>query len=298
MTFHEVHLRVKMSEARCPGSCGELMQGWILGSEKLISCPINWYSTVAIENGKSNRFPDRPHMRTALRKTLKHLEIPEKFSDTLTIRHQSTLPVAKGMASSTADIAATILATARHFDYQISDHEIAKICTDIEPTDSTIFNKITLFDHNLGTTHAQFDWVPELDILILENHESLETSAYHRMDRESILRCHEAQLSRAYKLFHAGMSEKNLQKIGDAASMSAIASQSILEKKNFDGLLKFVEKYQLLGLNVAHSGTVIGLLLDKHKSDLEEIQAEFCHSSIARHYPKQHHAKLIAGGVE
>ncbi|MBC8832016.1 propanediol utilization protein, partial [Escherichia coli] len=27
-------------KARCPASCGELLQGWILGGEKLISYPI------------------------------------------------------------------------------------------------------------------------------------------------------------------------------------------------------------------------------------------------------------------
>ena len=34
---------------KCPASCGELMQGWIEGSEKLISYPINWYSEVVVE---------------------------------------------------------------------------------------------------------------------------------------------------------------------------------------------------------------------------------------------------------
>ncbi len=237
-------------------------------------------------------------MRTALRKTLKHLEIPDKFSDTLAIRHQSTLPVAKGMASSTADIAATILATARHFDHPISEHEIAQICTQIEPTDSTVFSNITLFDHHIGTAHAQFDWTPDLSLLILENNELLETSVYHRLEREPLLRHHEEQLSQAYALFCAGMTEQDLQKIGDATLMSAIASQSILEKKDFIGLLKFVEKHQLVGLNVAHSGTVIGLLIDCNRSDWEHIQADFCRSPLAESYPIQHHAKLIAGGVE
>ncbi|MCQ7723631.1 GHMP kinase, partial [Salmonella enterica] len=37
-----------MAVAQCPASCGELIQGWILGSEKLVSCPVDWYSTVAV----------------------------------------------------------------------------------------------------------------------------------------------------------------------------------------------------------------------------------------------------------
>ena len=38
-----------MAEAHCPASCGELLQGWILVSEKLVSCPINWHSYVSVE---------------------------------------------------------------------------------------------------------------------------------------------------------------------------------------------------------------------------------------------------------
>ncbi|EFS03541.1 propanediol utilization protein PduX, partial [Listeria seeligeri FSL S4-171] len=37
-------------KAKCPASCGELLQGWIEGSEKLISYPINWFSEVTLSD--------------------------------------------------------------------------------------------------------------------------------------------------------------------------------------------------------------------------------------------------------
>lgn len=41
-----------MAVAQCPASCGELIQGWILGGEKLVSCPVDWYSTVEATAGQ------------------------------------------------------------------------------------------------------------------------------------------------------------------------------------------------------------------------------------------------------
>lgn len=68
----------------------------------------------------------------------------------VSLQVKSTIPVAKGMASSTADIAATIGATAKWLNKSISEAEIAKLCLQLEPTDSTIFESLTLFDHLRG----------------------------------------------------------------------------------------------------------------------------------------------------
>lgn len=286
-----------MSVAHCPGSCGELLQGWILGSEKLISCPIDWYSTVEILNGKAHQFTERPLMRQALRATLKHLKISDDFHDSLAIRFHSTLPIAKGMASSTADIAATILAVARHFHTSLSEQEIASLCVQLEPTDSTIFRQLTLFDHNHGHMHTQFDWTPNLHILILENESELNTSVYHQIDRTNKLQTAQKDLQKAFDLFEQSIQQKDVRLMGEASTLSAIASQTILPKPMFSAIRHFAEKYQLTGLNVAHSGTVVGLLMDEHRIDIEKISAELKLTEIQHYYPQQHLVKLISGGL-
>ena len=84
-----------MAEARCPASCGELLQGLIQSSEKLISCPINWFSTVEVKTGKPDLQHERPMMRQALLSVLRWLEIPEKASRELAIRYDALIvPVA------------------------------------------------------------------------------------------------------------------------------------------------------------------------------------------------------------
>ncbi|SUB72408.1 shikimate kinase [Pluralibacter gergoviae] len=136
-----------MAVAQCPASCGELIQGWILGSEKLVSCPIAWYSTVEVCQGKPLA-QERQLARAMVIRVLQHFNCPPDISRDIRIEIHSTIPVAKGMASSTADIAATAVATAHYLGYALDEDELARLCVSIEPTDSTIFHNPTLFAHN------------------------------------------------------------------------------------------------------------------------------------------------------
>jgi L-threonine kinase len=106
--------------AQCPASCGELIQGWILGSEKLVSCPVEWYSTVEVTSG-SPLTDERPLSRAMVERLLLHWQYPAHMSQDIRIDVQSTIPVAKGMASSTADIAATAIATAQYLGHQLTN---------------------------------------------------------------------------------------------------------------------------------------------------------------------------------
>ncbi|HBV3654235.1 TPA: GHMP kinase, partial [Klebsiella pneumoniae] len=53
----------------------------------------------------------------------------------------------------------------------------------------------------------------------------------------------------------------------------------------------------LYGLNVAHSGSVVGLLLDRRRHDVEFLQWRLAESDIAAHWPQQHLLAMVPGGV-
>ncbi len=285
-----------MAEARCPASCGELIQGWILGSEKLISCPIDWFSTVEVCEGKPES-NERPRMRQMVNQVLQHYELPSELSQTLRIRFDSDIPVAKGMASSTADIAATAVATARHLKKRLTESELAKLCVAIEPTDSTIFTDLTLFDHNQGDIVQSHRWLPDIDILILESPERLDTTDYHKLDRKQKLLDSSPSLQTAWEQFQGSAHKKSRRELGKAVTLSAQASQNILPKPAFQDLYGLIEKHALFGLNVAHSGTVVGLMLDRYKHDIDKVRHDIAHSDINRFYPYHHLVKMTEGGV-
>jgi L-threonine kinase len=102
----------------------------------------------------------------------------------------STIPVAKGMASSTADIAATAVATAHHLGHPLDEATLARLCVSLEPTDSTLFRQLTLFDHNTAATQIACGSQPQLDLLVLESPATLLTTDYHRLPRLEKLHAH------------------------------------------------------------------------------------------------------------
>ncbi|PWC19096.1 GHMP kinase [Brenneria roseae subsp. roseae] len=285
-----------MADARCPASCGELIQGWILGGEKLISCPVNWFSHVSVTDGRPDG-AERPRMRQMLNSVIAHLGLPADTGRGLRIEFTSTIPVAKGMASSTADIAATAQATARHLGTTLDEATLATLCVQLEPTDSTLFRQLTLFDHQTAHTQIACDWQPSMDILLLESPYTLDTANYHRLDRQSSLLDNADVLEKAWRLFCAAADKQDNARLGEACTLSAIASQQILTKPAFSELLAVVEDAGIHGLNVAHSGSVVGLLLDRRIHDVERLTWQLQQRGITRHYLNHYLLPMVVGGV-
>lgn len=89
------------------------------------------------------------------------------------------------MASSTADIAATAVATAHHLGHLLDEPTLARLCVALEPTDSTLFRQLTLFDHNTAATQIACPPPPALDLLVLESPLTLRTTDYHQLPRRA-----------------------------------------------------------------------------------------------------------------
>lgn len=285
-----------MAEARCPASCGELIQGWILGGEKLISCPINWFSTVSVTDGCPDDL-ERPRMRQMLKAVLAYFDQPADMARGLHISFDSTIPVSKGLASSTADIAATALATARHLGETLDETTIANLCVRLEPTDSTVFHQLTLFDHQTAATQISYDWQPCVDILLLESPNTLNTEDYHRRHRLPALQASAASLMQAWQLFTQAAEHHDYALLGQSTTLSAKASQHLVVKPDFPTLLDLVEDLDLYGLNVAHSGSVVGLLLDRQRHDVEQLYWQLRQRKIHQNYPNQYLLTMVSGGV-
>lgn len=236
-------------------------------------------------------------MRRMVETVVAHFGLPADTVRGLHIDFTSTIPVAKGMASSTADIAATAQATARHIGETLDETALAALCVQLEPTDSTLFRQLTLFDHQTADTAISCDWQPAIDILLLESPQTLNTLDYHRRDRWQALRSNADALGRAWRLFCAAVEARDRPRLGEACTISACASQQMLTKPAFNDLLNVVEASGIYGLNVAHSGSVVGLLLDRHYHDVEKLRWQLHQRGITSYYPIQHLLSMIAGGV-
>ncbi|HID63852.1 MAG TPA: GHMP kinase [Anaerolineae bacterium] len=252
-----------------PGACGELVQGTLDGEQPfLISCPIDRFSVAEVELTSERRGwscpPDTPKSVTALQAMLARLGHTEMGGQ---LRIRSDLPRAKGMASSTADIAATVYALAEALGEGVEPWEVARIALSVEPSDSLMFPGLALFDHRSGQVYEDLGPAPPLEVVVLDFGGTVDTLAYNRRYRADLLRKMVAEHREALAAVKEGLRRGNLADVGYGATLSARAHQRILPKPRLETVIGLAREMGALGVNVAHSGTVIGLLLDPGHAD-------------------------------
>lgn len=281
--------------ARVPGSCGELVQGLIQGHDFLITCPISWYSEVEVYlHQQLTEDLEHTKITAAIRKTLEYFDVHCEFSFAV----KSQLPVGKGMASSSADISAACMATARALGKNIDLKIIEKIALSIEPTDGVFYQGIVAFGHVQGSVNEYLGQAPAIKILVIDTGGVVDTVGFNkRQDLRCLNEQKNAQVLQAYDLVRRGLTENNLKLIGAGATLSAIANQILLPKPNLAEVLAVADSNSALGVNVAHSGTVIGILFaaDKQENwqkccqEILQINKEFSYLGVV---------DLVNGGIE
>ncbi|SUG77422.1 propanediol utilization [Salmonella enterica subsp. enterica] len=91
---------------------------------------------------------------------------------------------------------------------------------------------------------------------------------------------------------------QNPLRLGEAATLSAIASQTLLPKPALPPCCRWSKSVIIYGLNVAHSGSVVGLMLDRKRHDIARLKGKLAEKKLTRHWPKQHLLKMVTGGVK
>jgi len=251
----------------CPGSCGELIQGLIKGKELLISYPIELGTTLYIEFSKTEiKSKLMPKIEEAVRRTLDLLGIPERYKERIFIRRESSLAFGKGMSSSTADIASTILGIGALFDAELDNNTVASIAVSIEPTDSIVFEDLTLFDSLKGEVILPLAPVPPLKVIVLEGKGSIDTLEYHRRVN-NILYSYAEEWEDIYFKMENALKNGDWFGVGESAIRSAIIQQKFLPKPYLEDIIECALDSGAYGINVAHSGTAVGIFMSKETDE-------------------------------
>lgn len=240
---------------KVPGSCGELVQGTHRGTPYLITCPINLYTHVTITDKHNNISGLGVKSQAALKRTLDYLG---KTDFDYGIALSSELPIGKGMASSSADIAAVCFAVAAAYGVELTAPEVSRIAAGIEPTDGVFFENIIRLNHMTGECLETMEEYPRLKIAVFDAGGAVDTVSFHkRTDLAELSIRNERITDAALELIRSSSSPSAW---AEAATKSSLANQSILPKKDLSEMIKAARECGALGVNVAHSGTVIGIL--------------------------------------
>lgn len=279
---------------KAPGSCGELAQGTIDGKNFLITCPIDVYSEVTVITHGCTLVPTGNKVLTAIDKTLQHLGIADS---PFHISVKSDLPLGKGMASSSADISAACQSIALSAGKGLTPDEIADIALSIEPTDGIFYPGIMLFDHVHGQIRQYLGEAFPMYIAIFDVGGEIDTLRFNkRHDLQKLNQANECQVHQAVNLIMKGLATKDISLIGKGATMSSLANQKILFKPHLEEIIDLGLSWGAAGVNIAHSGTVVGVLFPGNK--LHQIPA--CIEEIKKHCASVTYlrtAQFISGGL-
>ncbi|AUA38684.1 cobalamin biosynthesis L-threonine PduX-like kinase [Clostridioides difficile] len=282
----------------CPASCGEFVQGIIDDEEYLCSYAIDMYSEVYIEEKLVDINLGRYKSRLAIEKVFEKFNLPKKYTKNISLNINSKIPVGKGMASSTADIGATIKATLSLIDKDLSSEEISKLAAEIEPTDSIFIDKNSIFNPLNGTVIKYLGNLTNAKVIILEPNKVLDTMKIRlRQDYNKLKVENKEVIKKSFALLEEGLKKNNLSLVGEACTLSSLANENIEKKEYLNEIIKISKKYGAYGVNIAHSGTVVGILIDKSMNDKKMIDT-LCESNINSVYNKIYTQNIINGGIK
>ncbi|CAL9336729.1 hypothetical protein SUDANB176_00180 [Streptomyces sp. enrichment culture] len=263
----------------CHGTLGELYQGPLRAGPRpdiaVVSFPVDRHSWVHFTPGtdRPNPFPLGEKSATAARLFLEHFGLtlpPGRWSV------HSDLRVGVGMASSTADIVATLRCLFRLFALPYDTDLVLGVLAAIERADSVFLDEFALHlsgrhrvIRRLGTDigfHTAYVTEPG----------TVDTAAVTDLLLEHYRR-HGEEYERCLTDLLKGFASGDPAAVARAATASAALSQEVLPKATFASVLAHRERFGADGVFVAHTGCLIGYLFPgRPDADLKsELSAFF-----------------------
>lgn len=281
-----------------PGTCGELIQGTIDGKDFLVSCPIDCYSKIKIKKNNSNSFEvnvsNKNKLITALKSANDALPVPHTGG--YSVELSSELIIGKGMASSTADMAISIIGAGLLNDHKFTNKEIGCMLSNIEPSDGLFYDGIVAFNHRKGELVEVLGEAFEVEFLVYDFGGEVDTISFNNNpDLDKINVQKEEEIKIAYEMLKQSFIKKDIRLLGRAATISALANQDILHKENLDEIIDLALDEGAYGVNVAHSGTLVGIICNKNSKKEAIIKR------IEAKYPKLvflGKRKMVDGGIK
>ncbi|MDO4288079.1 MAG: GHMP kinase [Eubacterium sp.] len=278
-----------------PGSCGEFIQGIYREQPCLVSCPVDLYSTVQICEGPAVRMLDYKAVRM-LELIFEAYGLPRSEKHHIDIGLTSEIPVEKGMASSTADIAGMAKALSAYYDLGMDDQTIADFCIRIEPTDNIMFEDLNLFNHVDGEVIMGFNRSLEASILIVEFKGTVNTVNFHRQ-QDGYTSREKADFMEVVAQFKAGVEMGSLDLVGQACTQSARLNQKILYKPHLETLIALAGAHGGHGVITGHSGTVVGVIYSEDSFDYTAFMQSFLNRIPKGDYDALFLKSIIPGGL-
>lgn len=255
---------------------GELLQGMFVGPTNgpmrgLVTLPCALYSSDA-----EFRPRQQPGIEVAPEWKWKAQKAAQLTLDYLhaegvggELRIEATIPIGWGMGSSTSDVIAAIRATADGVGVALHTEEVARLAVAAETaSDSIMFgDRALLFAQRDALVIEDFGaHFPAFEVLGFSTGTGVDTLGFTPAQYDDI---DIGRFEELRGLLREGLRTGDTAKVGYVATASSRINQRFLPKPELDALLKLVGTSGAVGLQVAHSGSVVGVLFDGDDEDVD-----------------------------
>ena len=265
-----------------PAHHGELLQGMFYDScgdlrRALVTLPQPSRGTRAVfhpsyTHGGILGPPELTKVRRAAMLTLRRFATHPSPAKGGRVEIISDVPRGIGMGSSTSDVTATIRAVADFHGVELARDEVARLAVLAECASDSIMidDRVVLFGHRDGVVLESFGYrLPPMFVI------SCDTEPAARVDtlRLQPAEYDDAELT-SFGVLRAAMRRavalSDTALLGRVATASARINERYLPKPHLNLLLQTCLRHGGCGVQVAHSGTVAGLIFDAQLPDAEQ----------------------------
>lgn len=284
----------------CPGTCGELVQGLIGKNEYISSYCVDVYSRAMIHEKKNtdNRILRRKTKSiSAISSVFQKFGYPKKMLENIDLVIKSNIPVGKGMASSTADIGASIMAALDFIGESMSLEEISVLAASIEATDSIYYKDVCIFDPINGTKKKSLGFLNCKKVLILEPNNRINTMNIRKdVGYYKILKKNRSITEKSFELLEKGIKNSDMDLVKRACLNSAFANESIKKTPFLNEIVDISEKNNCGFVNISHTGTVIGISIGDD-TDIDRLKYDLDIGDLGVHYDRKYVRNIISAGI-
>jgi L-threonine kinase len=257
---------------RACGSFGELLQGALPdppggeGLDFLVTCPIDRWAVARFSPRPGHPLRvDPPGKRKAL--FLAQAMIRScglRLGGTLTLT--SDIPVGKGLASSSADLVATVRAVGSALGIDTSAAAAERWLRLIEPTDGVMHDGCVAFAHKQVRLLRRLGALPPLTIVAVDEGGQVDTEAFNQRPKRYPAASQQEYAELLEHLSRA-LATGDVATVGAIATRSAVLNQRLQPKRALEPLIRIAADTGALGVVCAHSGTMAGLLFPARSRD-------------------------------
>jgi len=183
----------------------------------------------------------------------------------------SNVPRGIGMGSSTSDVAATIRAVADYHGVSLSREEIGRLAVLAECASDSIMidDRVVLFAHRDGVVLETLGHrLPPMIVVGCDTAPGAVVDTLGLQPAE-----YNDQEIGAFQVLRAALrraiATDDVALLGRVTTASARINQRFLPKPYLEQLLELCRQHEGCGVQVAHSGTVAGLIFDSRRPDAE-----------------------------